>query len=242
MQDNNSSRIIETLSISFGIFFTAVVLPRLLIDGGTLKIATTQALELILSLGAILVVGRGDFIAYGFCRPARDPYGRIQWLVPVLVAPVVGAAASILTLACGGSGNPTAKQMTLPEIILFIWILSSTIEELFTRGFLQSHLGPMNGRRIHFLFWHIELPAFISAVFFAAMHLVLLFAGVDAVTMITVLLFTFTIGLLAGHTRAGTGSLYPAIGVHMLGNVGGMIGGILYSVYTVLSGGRLPGL
>lgn len=239
---NSRTRILESLSIAFGIFFTAAVLPRLLVDGPSLRIATIQAIELILSIGAILVVGRGDFAEYGFCRPSRDASGRNQWLKPLLVAPLLGAAATLLTVGLGGGGNPAVKQFTLPQIVLFIWILSSTIEEVLTRGFLQGHLGDMGGRQIRVFFWRVDLPAVISAVFFSAMHLVLLWSGVDTVTILVVLLFTLSLGLLAGQVRSRTGSLYPAIGIHMMGNIGGMIGGVIYGIYTVLTGGHLPGL
>ena len=91
------------------------------------------------------------------------------------------------------------------------------------------------------LFVRIELPVLISALFFACMHFTLLFAGVDATTMAVTFLFTFSIGLMAGYLRAKTGSLIPAIAVHMLANIGGMIGGIIYTLINYMITGKLPG-
>ena len=74
------------------------------------------------------------------------------------------------------------------------------------------------------------------------MHLVLLLSGVDLVTIVMILLFTFSIGLMAGHYRSKTMSLIPAIVVHILANVGGMIGGVLYTLAYFLINGKLPGV
>lgn len=45
---------------------------------------------------------------------------------------------------------------------------------------------------------------------------------------------------LAGHLRAKTGSLIPAIVVHMLANIGGMIGGIIFTLINFTITGKLP--
>ena len=146
-----------------------------------------------------------------------------------------------MILGLGGTGNPLAKGLSFPQIVLFVWIFSSIIEEVFTRGFLQGHLSVLSGKHMKLLFVRIELPVLISALFFACMHFTLLFAGVDATTMAVTFLFTFSIGLMAGYLRAKTGSLIPAIAVHMLANIGGMIGGIIYTLINYMITGKLPG-
>ncbi len=65
-------------------------------------------------------------------------------------------------------------------------------------------------------------------------------SGADLKTIIIILLFTFSLGLLAGHLRSRSGSLLPAIGVHMLANIGGVMGGIVYTVISIMTGGRAP--
>jgi membrane protease YdiL (CAAX protease family) len=242
---HQTHRIATTLIVAVFIFLVAIILPKIVIPGVTARLATTQSLELILSLAAIALLGKGRFADYGFCLPHTDrPMGEalLRWIPVGLAAMAAGGIATAATLIVGAKGNPIVKQLTLPQIILFVWIFSSTIEEIFTRGFLQGHLAPAGAGSVRLLFFRIETRAFISAVFFALMHLSLLISGADLKTVIIVLLFTFSVGLLAGHQRAKTGSLIPAIAVHMLANIGGVVGGIIYMIVMVTSGGKPPGM
>ena len=242
MDSNTNSRVIVALVVAIGIFFLAVVLPKLLLSSAVPTLATTQALELLLSLLAIAILGRRRFADYGFCLPNRGVTSpnKKRWVGISLTAPLLGIAATSAILVLGGKGNPIVRSLTLPQIILFIWVFSSAIEEVFTRGFLQGHLSGLSGRYANLLLFRVELPVLISALFFASMHLVLLYVGADAITTSVTLLFTFSIGLMAGHLRARTGSLIPAIVVHMLANFGGMIGGIIYTFINFLITGELP--
>ena len=243
MVSSTRFRIATTLIVAVVIFLVAIILPKLLISAATGRLATTQSLELVLSLVAIAVLGKGRFSDYGFClphgdRPAGDAF--LRWIPVGLLAMALGAVATAATLIAGAGGNPLVKQLSFPQIVLFVWIFSSTIEEIFTRGFIQGHLAPAMPGSFRFLFFRIETAAFVSAVFFGLMHLSLLVSGADLKTVIIILLFTFSLGLLAGHQRARTGSLVPAIGVHMLANIGGVIGGMIYMIVLILSGGKPP--
>ncbi len=232
------------LGVALIIFAIAIILPKLIISNPVSRILTTQALEVGLSILAILIFGKGRFREYGFCRPTLGTISGSklsQWFWPVFLALFVGALASGAMLITGAVGNPVVKQLSLPQIILFVWVFSSTIEEIFTRGFLQGHLAPFSTTSVNLIFFRISLPALISALFFACMHFSLLFAGVDLVTMIITWLFTFSLGLLAAHQRARTESLLPAIGIHMLGNIGGFLGGVLFTIINFISSGKLPG-
>jgi len=153
---------------------------------------------------------------------------------------ILGALATVALLVTGAAGNPIARQLTFPQIILFVWIFSSTIEEIFTRGFLQGHLSRFieTGRTISLL--KVNIPALIGALFFSLMHLSLIASGVDLKTIIILLIFTFSVGLLAGKLRAETRSLIPAVGVHMLANIGGVIGGIVFSIISFIVTGKIP--
>ena len=239
----DSTQVITALLVAVVIYLIAVVMPKFVIDNFVPKILTTQGLELLLSLLAIAIVGKGMFSKYGFCLPRVVEPGEsgTRWMRSAAFAPLLGIVASPLILVLGGKGNPMVKQLSLLQIILFIWVFSSIIEEVFTRGFLQGHLSSLSGKYCRFLSFRIEFPVLISSLFFAFMHLALIFTGVDATTMIVTIFFTFSIGLMAGHLRAKTGSLIPAIVVHMLANIGGMIGGIIYAIINFLLTGKLPG-
>jgi membrane protease YdiL (CAAX protease family) len=237
-------RVVTALAAAIVIALASIVFPKFILTGAVAKISLTQTLELTLSLLAIVILGRGRFAEYGFRLPKKDggtAATEYRWLTLSLFAPLLGMAATIAVLTLGGNGNPVVKQLSLPQIVLFVWIFSSVIEEVFTRGFLQGHLSVLSGRYIKLLFFRIELPVFIAAFFFACMHLVLPFVGADAVTTVVIWLFTFSLGLLAGQLRARTGSLIPAIVVHVLANIGGMIGGIIYNMISFIISGKLPG-
>jgi membrane protease YdiL (CAAX protease family) len=65
------------------------------------------------------------------------------------------------------------------------------------------------------------MPVIVSALFFGAMHLVLVKSmGLAAVPIILVVVF---LGLVAARYRERTGSLLPAIIVHALFNIGGTL-------------------
>jgi len=235
-------RFMIALGVAIVIFLVAILLPKLFLAGKALPILITQATELILSLAAIGILGKGRFADYGFRLPAPDTLSRsllARWVPVGLGALALGVMATASILICGVGGNPLVRGLTLPQIILFVWIFSSIIEEIFTRGFLQSHLMTAMSGSVKLLFFRVDLSALISALFFACMHLSLLLRGIGLTTMIIVLLFTFSVGLMAGHQRAKTGSLIPAIGVHMLANIGGVISGIVYVVIMIMTGGTL---
>lgn len=243
MTSSNHSRVAAALAVSVGVFIVAVVLPKFILSSPVPKIMTTQGLELLLALAAIAVLGKGKFADYGFCLPEADrsaPGGKVRYGLSVLVALLLGALATTAVLALGGNGNPVARQLSIPQMMLFVWVFSSIIEEVFTRGFLQGHLSVLSGKHVQPFGLRIELPVLISALFFACMHLILPFTGADATTTVVTFLFTLSIGFLAGHLRAKTGSLLPAIGAHMLANIGGMIGGILYNIAGLIITGKLP--
>jgi membrane protease YdiL (CAAX protease family) len=245
MHSGDSRRVATALTVAVAIFLIAVVSPKLIFSDVIPSLMTTQGLELSLALLAIVTFGKSRFSEYGFSRPRVDKSssnGRIRWIPVILTALLLGMAATPAVLVLGGTGNPLVKRLTLPQIVLFVWIFSSVIEEVFTRGFLQGHLSVLSGKYVRLWFFRIELPVLISAAFFACMHLVLLLTGADLTTIVVILLFTFSVGLLAGYLRAKTGSLIPAIAVHMMANIGGMIGGVVYAIVSFIITGHLPAM
>ncbi len=243
MSTSASSRIVSTFAVGFAIFIVAILLPKFFLNGAVPKIATTQALELTLSVLAIAILGKARFADYGF-RWLRGDYLKVANMGRIALAAggsaALGMAATGAILITGAQGNPLAKELTLPQIVLFVWLFSSIIEEIFTRGFIQSHIAQATESSIKFVFFRVQIPVLLSALAFASMHLVLLRSGADLKTLVIILLFTFSVGLLAGHERSRSGSLLPAIGIHMLANIGGMVGGILYGIISVLTGHGIP--
>jgi membrane protease YdiL (CAAX protease family) len=240
MAGNKYSQLIVALVAAIIISQVALNLPQFLFENTITKMTTTQGLELFLSLLAILILGKGKFGDYGFRLPSRSHLATGAFALWMLGALALGALATASILLSGGMGNPVTKKLTFPQIILLVMISASVIEEVFTRGFLQSHLSGLADKTVKLVFIRVNLPTMISAVFFACMHLVLLRSGADLATVPIILIFTFLLGLMAGHQRAKSGSLIPAIVLHMLGNVGGIVGGIIYAIITYLTTGEMP--
>lgn len=229
---SNASQVTTTLILAIVIWAIAVVAPKFIIPEPITSLMTTQGLELLLTLQAIAILGRKQFARYGFCLPKADT----RWMLVMLTAPMLGIVATVAILALDGSGNPIVRRLSLPQIIIFVWFSSSIVEEVFTRGFVQGHLHRLSGMYARLGFIRIEWPVLISALFFACMHLILPFVGADAATTVVVFLFALSIGLMAGVLRSSTGSVIPAIGAHMLANIGGFVGGIIYTIIAMLAG------
>jgi membrane protease YdiL (CAAX protease family) len=245
MLSKSGSRIVKTLLVGVLIFVVSIVIPKLLVSKGGASLLTTQGLELALALLAIAILDKGRFSDYGFRLPRVARFSLwvlVKWVLIALAAMGMGAIATLAVSLSGGSGNPVVKQLSFPQIVLFVWVFSSIIEEILTRGFIQGHLSPLNEVGVGMLVFRVSVPTLAGALFFAAMHLVLLLSGADIPTTVIIVIFTFSLGLLAGHQRAKSGSLIPAIILHALANVGGMLGGIVFVLIAIVTTGRLPEL
>lgn len=107
------------------------------------------------------------------------------------------------------------------ELVLFVWVYASVCEEVLTRGLLQSIVAGWS--RAEEVSTSFSLPVLVSALFFGAMHLVLL-ESMGPSAAVPIVLATL-LGYLAARYRESTGSLIPAVIVHALFNVGGMLPG-----------------
>ena len=243
MVSKNGSRIAVTALIGVLIFVVSIVLPKLLVSEKVSSLLTTQGLELVLALLAIGILGKGRFSDYGFRLPRIASFSLwvlVKWVLIALTAMGMGAIATLAISLSGGSGNPVVKQLSFPQIVLFIWVFSSIIEEILTRGFIQGHLSPLNEMSVGMLLFRVSVPTLAGALFFGAMHFALLLSGADILTTVIIVIFTFSLGLLAGHQRAKSGSLIPAIILHALANIGGILGGIVFVLITIVVTGKLP--
>ena len=79
-----------------------------------------------------------------------------------------------------------------------------------------------------------------SALLFGSLHLNLLFAGVDLLSIAILVPSVTLLGMLTAWVRVRSGSLYPAIVTHVAFNVGGTLGGILYVVGSSIVTGQVP--
>ena len=202
---------------------------------GILAALAIQGTMLILSLIMIAVLSRGRFSEYGF-RKATD----VPWLRVILIALGLGMVATIFVLLFRSGGHPMAGRFSFVQMVLFVWLLASTSEEIFTRGLFQTMLSPWDRKQVNMLLFRVNLPTLVSALLFSAMHIVVKFSGASTTTTVTIMVFTFSVGLLAGHARARSGSLVPAVAVHMMANVGGFLGGIVFTMIKAMITGQPP--
>jgi membrane protease YdiL (CAAX protease family) len=113
------------------------------------------------------------------------------------------------------------------QLVVFVWIYASVCEEVLTRSLLQTLVtGRDTGRGAPARF---SMPVVVSGLFFGAMHLVLI-DSMGPAAAVPIVLATL-LGYLAARYREATGSLIPAVIVHMLFNVGGMLPGWIVGLF-----------
>jgi membrane protease YdiL (CAAX protease family) len=155
-----------------------------------------------------------------------------KWLRFSAVAVMLGMVTTVVVKASGASGLDGALAGTSPLELLIVLLVATCVEELFVRGWIQGFLAPLQPNRVGIARFAVSVPVATGALVFGAMHLSLILREIDTTTVLCVLSFTTILGLLAGLARERTGSLVPAIGTHLAGNIGGILGGILYAIAT----------
>jgi membrane protease YdiL (CAAX protease family) len=194
--------------------------------------AVAQGLMAAVALAAMATSGR-RFAEFGFRRPAPATGHFMLWGL------VLGAASSGVMLAFALPGmRARLAAYGLPGLVLWIWLISSTVEEVFCRGWFQSLVagadeGDSRGERT-------RTAVMWSAALFGSMHLSLLFAGVDIASIVVVVLSVTALGYVCATARARTGSLRPAIAAHVMFNVGGFLAGVIYAIAYRVATGHLP--
>lgn len=178
---------------------------------------------------AALAVGGLSLSDVGFRSPARPIWGP-----SIGVGLMLGAAGTLVVLISGLQGLRKAmKDQSFASIVLWVWIVSSAVEEIYCRGWFQTTTMPEVAQA--------SIAALLpSAVLFGSMHLTLLTAGVDRASVALVVASTTALGLLCAWARAASDSLYPAIAAHVSFNVGGALGGVAYAAVYRSVTGRMP--
>jgi len=166
----------------------------------------------------IIWLWRGKGLAdFGLTRGRYRFSPRILvWVLPTAVLSLMSALAPRL-----GEPDSVVAGRTELQLVVFVWIYASVCEEVLTRGLLQSIIGGWgiaSGGAARF-----SVPVLVSGLFFGAMHLVLV-KSMGATAVVPIVLATL-LGFLAARYRESTGSIIPAIIVHALFNVGGMLPG-----------------
>lgn len=195
--------------------------------------AVTQGLMAAFALGA-MAMSRRPFAEFGFRRPVPAKGHFKLWGL------VLGAAGTGVILAFGLRGMRGLADYGLPGIVLWIWVIAPIVEEVFCRGWFQSLVAGADASDLHRE--RSRTAVIWSAALFGAMHLVLLFAGIDIASVVVIVLSVTALGYVCATARARTGSLRPAIAAHMMFNIGGMLAGVIYVIAYRVATGHLPAL
>jgi membrane protease YdiL (CAAX protease family) len=192
------------------------------------------AIMLGVALIFVLASSMGDPSTFGFTRPrVAGGYGSaITWGL------TLGVIASIVNLTAGAGRIGPVQGLSFLQIVLLVWLLASVAEEVLVRGYVQSYMTPLVDRGFTVFRLRFSVPVIISALFFAAMHLILLASGTSFLTTYIVVVFAFVLGLVAAYQRERTGSVLPPIAAHISFNVGGMIGGIIFVIIQIALFGK----
>ncbi|MBU1702702.1 MAG: CPBP family intramembrane metalloprotease, partial [Candidatus Eisenbacteria bacterium] len=195
-----------------------------------------QLLMATVSILLMLILGRGNLRRFGFCVGMR--FSIVKLLLLVLAAEIVVMIPFSFFLG-DGEGH-FADEFTFLQMVIGIWIIASTCEEVVMRGLIQGYLDPLKKHGIGFGRIFFSLPVITCALLFSAMHVPLLIMGIDTALGISILISTFLLGLIAGYYRENTGSLIPAIIAHSAANIFGV--GLEWFIGMFLLVLCLPGL
>ncbi len=194
----------------------------------------SSTMLVVASLGLWAFLGERRWETLGLISPSG------RWGRDVGLALIVGVIVTLTIKLTPGAGMSHALQgLSLPVVLISV-VYGSFAEELFTRGWFQGFLESHRNRVFQWAGLTLSLPVLASGIGFGAMHLTLVAKGVDAWTVGFILVFTTTVGLIAAKAREQTGSLLPPVIIHLAGNAGGILGGLVYVTMYVARYGQVP--
>ena len=131
---------LAAFGLALGVFVAAFLAAEALPESVTTQYpwarqAVTQGLMAAVALGA-MAASRRPLAEFGFRRPAPAQGHFKLWGL------ALGAASTGVILAFGLRGmRGHLAAYGLPGIVLWIWVISSVVEELFCRGWFQTLAG-----------------------------------------------------------------------------------------------------
>jgi membrane protease YdiL (CAAX protease family) len=110
-------------------------------------------------------------------------------------------------------------------------VYASIAEEVLTRGLIQGYLNSYSNSGMQIANVFLSIPVLVGALFFGLMHLATLTLGLDFITVVATVVSATIVGIIAGYYCEKTGSLLPAILIHMLFNIAGSLVGIMFILF-----------
>lgn len=208
-----------------GVYVPTFALVSVLIKLGNVSKADAQiaAIPLIIfisvaiALAAMMFLARRSHLtlaAYGFKSTT------LRQLALALVLGLVfalGLRALSRILPLGASAD--LGDLRQWQVILFFWIAAPVQEETIFRGLIQSVVELRQPLLLKLGRVTLPFPVLVSALLFAVVHIATVRLGASLSEALFVVCGAFVLGILAGWLRWKSGSLLPAILVHVLFNV-----------------------
>jgi len=219
--------------------FSGIFISRIISASESTELIEKSLYKLILVVLVIIFMKKSsnDLAFYGFQLPVKIPYFKIviSTIIIIIVSGIMNAITfmGILRNFIHTNGNTPKFNLSLPQIILSIWLWSTFVEEVFSRGFLQSNLTHLKRKKIKLFKLHLSMSAIISAVFFSLMHISNIFYDYDLLFCLTMIANAFWMGLIAAYVREKYDSIYPAILVHFTANVVGTLPKVIKEISSL---------
>ena len=227
----NNERIIYGLIIAIVVFTISTFTGRYLhLDIDFLPNSfVTHTLMLLISI--IVIYSLKKIVDYKISLPEFKKILK-PTLFGLIATIIVNVSVTIITKLLGGQieAHPLIMKMSPLQIFIFVFIYASIAEEILFRGFLLNILKPLKIKGISILKRKISIPVIISAFAFGLGHLILITTGVGALFLLKIVIFSTTLGLIAGYYQEKYDNNAFAIIVHMSGNLMGVIGALLMSL------------
>ncbi len=180
----------------------------------------SNVLSIGLALLAVASIGRRQWRDDGFAlRPRPGTALRASIVIVVALALSLGLQAAFAAIAPEGAARPLHQRIPLWEALVFQLVVVALAEELLCRGFLQSYLDRALGGCRRILGADLGWGFVIATLWFWLWHVWFIkvdplgvgYRGVNGLAVLPS-------ALLFGYLRAYTGSVWPAVALHGLGN------------------------
>jgi len=224
----NNQKIVYGIVITIAIYSLALIIGRI-IHFNNVFIASsfaTHTIMLLLSIFAIIFLKKS--LTYNLVLPKLKLILK-PIIYAIVTTIVVNLLMTIITKVAGGKieMHPLLAQLTPLQVFIFVFIYASIAEELLFRGFLLNLLEPLKENGISIFKIRLSLPVIISAIMFGLAHLCLIISGVNFFFLLRIVIFTMSLGLIAGYYQEKYNNNAYAIIVHMSGNLLAILGAII---------------
>jgi membrane protease YdiL (CAAX protease family) len=218
--------------LAMGLF--SVVEQVVTIDDVFLEGVCFKGLIVVIAL-LLMLADRRRLREFGF-RIGRSTW--IDWLIGVGLGGLSGALATAAIFLSPAQGMAFLQDQAFWQVMVGIWLVSSIAEEILCRGLIQTWMTTGGTFRIARLALSERVIA--SGLLFGAMHLSIIFHGADALTVCFIIAFTTSLGLITAYYRDKTDSLLLPVVIHIAGNVGALVGGLITAILIFLVTGTPP--